>query len=60
MRKWYKSIDHEVSVQVGDDVFCTVTVHAPENMSHWKLVRLGAQKLGLIKPTKKRSKRARK
>ena len=57
-RKWYKTVEHEVSVKVSDDVSCTVIVKAPENMSLWKLTRLAAQKLGLMsRPTTKRSKR---
>ena len=60
-RKWYNSVEHEVSVRISDDVSCTVTVYAPENMSLWKLTRLGAQKLGLMKKTpNKRRGRAKK
>ena len=50
----FKMIHHSVDVRVSDDVTATVTVYAPDNMSQWKLVRLGAQKLGLMPKRKRR------
>ncbi len=59
-RKWHKAVEHEVSVRISDGVSCTVIVKAPENMSEWKLVRLGAQKLGLLdRPPNKGRRRVR-
>ena len=53
MNKSYKMIDHDVAVNVNG-ITVTVTVNAPDNMRQWKLVRLGAEKLGLIKRQRKR------
>ena len=46
--KKFKMVEHEIAVRVAEDVHITTTLYAPDNMAHWKLTRLAAQKLGLI------------
>ena len=49
----YKMIEREVAVNVNG-ISVIVTVRAPDNMRQWKLVRLGAEKLGLLRRKRRR------